>query len=423
MLIRKRLLPEKITRCGAAMKIKQIVFRELFQRNSQLISSLVAVSLGIAVMVAIQSTSHYSEKAVAGELDALGANILLLAKDATVQDYYSADFQQSEIPESYVSVLTSSGIHGLDNLSPKLSIPVEVGSRKATLTGILPRNEFKSKATWQGALGVFSKPQSCGVTANIPGITDMAKTQVRKRVIDDLAPDAMLVGADIASSLDMKEGDSLTVLGKRFVAEAILPITGTVDDGRLFAHLHTVQKLTGKDSVLHSIEIVGCCSAISTGLIKQINKLLPDAKVVTISQIVSTQIRANTVMKRISLIMLVVILVVGGASIANYMFANVYERRREIGIYMALGAGSSWILRIFLLKALIIGLAGGVFGYVLGSVLAVVLGPRIAGVLVYPLPMYALYSVVISTVIAFAASAIPAINATKVDPSLIMKED
>jgi putative ABC transport system permease protein len=405
------------------MKIKQIVLRELFQHNNQLISSLIAVSLGIAVMVAIQSTTHYSEKAVAGELDALGANILLLAKDATVQDYYSADFQQSEIPESYVSVLTNSGLQGLDNLSPKLSIPVEVGSRKATLTGILPRSEFKSKIQWQGALGVFSKPQNCGTIANIPGITDTTKTQVRKRVIEDLAANAMLVGADIAASLAVKEGDSLTVLGKRFFAEAILPITGTVDDGRLFAHLHTVQKLAGKDSVLHSIEIVGCCAAITAGLIPKINKLLPDAKVVTISQIVSTQIRANTVMKRISLIMLVVILVVGGASIANYMFANVYERRREMGIYMAMGANSSWILKLFLLKALIIGLAGGIFGYIIGSLLAMILGPRIAGVTVFPLPMYAVYSVVISSVIAFAASAIPAINATKVDPSLIMKED
>ncbi len=405
------------------MNIKQLVLREIFQRNNQLISSLAAVSLGIAVMVAIQSTTYYSEKAVAGELDALGANILLLAKDATVQDYYSADFQQSEIPESYVSILTSSGIQGLDNLSPKFSMPVEVGARKATLTGILPRNEFKSKATWQTTLGVFAKPQSCGITANIPGITDTTKTLVRKRVIEDLALNAMLVGADIARSLAIKEGDSLSVLGKRFVAEAILPITGTVDDGRLFAHLHTVQKLSGKDSVLHSIEIVGCCSAISTGLIQQINKLLPDAKVVTISQIVSTQIRANTVMKRISLIMLVVILVVGGASIANYMFANVYERRREIGIYMAMGANSQWILKLFLLKALIIGLIGGIIGYILGSSMATILGPRIAGVPVLPLPVYAVYSMIISTVIALLASAVPAISATKVDPSLIMKED
>jgi len=405
------------------MKISQIVLRELFQRNNQLISSLIAVSLGIAVMVAIQSTTHYSEKAVAGELDALGANILILAKDATVQDYYSADFQQSEIPESYVSLLTNSDLKGLDNLSPKFSIPVEVNGRKATLTGILPRNEFKSKMTWQGALGVFTKPEGCGVVAAIPGITDSAKTLVRKRVIEDLSADAILVGADIAATLSIKEGDSLTILGKRFIIEAILPITGTVDDGRFFAHLHTVQKLAGKDSVLHSIEIVGCCAQISKGLIQNINKLLPDAKVVTITQIVQTQIKTNTVMKRISIILLVVILLVGGASIANYMFANVYERRREIGIYMAMGANSQWILTLFFLKALIIGIAGGIFGFILGSILAMILGPKIAGVTVFPLPMYALYSILISTVLAITASAIPAVKATSIDPSLIMKED
>jgi putative ABC transport system permease protein len=104
------------------------------------------------------------------------------------------------------------------------------------------------------------------------------------------------------------------------------------------------------------------------------------------------------------------------------MFANVYERRREIGIYMAMGANSSWILKLFLLKALIIGIAGGVFGFIIGSIMAVILGPRIAGVAVMPLPEYAVYSVLISTFIAFAASAIPAFKATKVDPSLIMKE-
>lgn len=405
------------------MKIKQIVSKELFQRRNQLISSLIAVSLGIGIMVAIQSTTHYSEKAVAGELDALGANVLILAKDATVQDYYSADFQQSEIPENYVSVLAESDLKGLDNMSPKFSIPVDVNGRKATLTGILPKNEFKSKAIWQGALGVFSKPEGCGTQVKIPGVDSDVKTTVRRQVIEDLSPDEMLIGADIASLLGIKENDSLSVMDKKFIIKAILPATGTVDDGRLFAHLHTVQALAGKSSVLHSIEIVGCCSEISDGLIQKLNKLLPDAKVVTISQIVQTQIKTNTVMSRISIILLIVILIVGGASIANYMFANVYERRKEIGIYMAMGADSPWIMNLFLLKALIIGLTGGVIGYIFGSVLAVFLGPRIAGVEVFPLPEYIFYSILISTAIALVASSIPAFKATKVDPSIIMKEE
>ena len=77
-----------------------------------------------------------------------------------------------------------------------------------------------------------------------------------------------------------------------------------------------------------------------------------------------TQIKTNRMMARLSLLFLTIIVLVGGASIANYMFANVFERRREIGTLMALGAGSHVVLRMFLLKAVWLGLAGGVGGYV-----------------------------------------------------------
>jgi putative ABC transport system permease protein len=405
------------------MKIRKLVFKETFQRSNQLISSLTAITLGIAVIVGIKNISVYSEKAVSRELDALGANVLILPKSATVQDYYSADFQEDEIPESYVDVLVNSDIQGLDNLSPKLSIPVEVDGQKTVLTGILPKNEFKSKATWQGTLGVFSKPEGCGTIANIPGLTDSTKTLVRKRVIEDLAENAVLVGGDVAQKLRLEERDSLRILKQTFFVNAVLPVTGTVDDNRIFAHLHTVQGLSNRKASLNVIEIVGCCSEISKGLIQKLNKLLPDAKVVTITQIVSTQINTNKMMNNLSLLLLIIIIVIGGAGIANYMFANVYERRREIGILMAMGAKPGWIVKLFLLKSLLIGLTGGVIGYILGTLIAVVLGPRLADIPVLPIPMLALYGIVISVIVSLVASIWPIIRATKVDPHIIMQED
>ena len=164
------------------------------------------------------------------------------------------------------------------------------------------------------------------------------KTLVRKRVIDNLENDEALVGADVAAALSLEEGASLTVLGQPFKVTAVLPQTGTVDDSRVFAHLHRVQDMAGKGPVVNAIEIVGCCQEISNGLVQKINTLLPDAKVVTITQIADAQIKMNHMMKRLSLIFLVIILFVGGAGIANYMYANVFERRREIGTLMALGA-------------------------------------------------------------------------------------
>jgi putative ABC transport system permease protein len=230
------------------------------------------------------------------------------------------------------------------------------------------------------------------------------------------------VGADVAESLNVKEGGSVTLLGEPFSVVAILPSTGTVDDSRIFTHLHTAQRLAGTGPVVNCIEVVGCCKEIHGGLVDGINKLLPDAKVVTVSQIVATQAKVNNMMERLSLIFVVIIVVVGGAGIANYMYANVFERRREIGTLMALGAESFLILRIFLLKALLLGVAGGIGGFAVGTLLAVTLGPKLAGVPVLPMPTLALWAVVISAGIALLASYFPARRAARLDPCATLQE-
>ncbi len=405
------------------MDLRKLVWKELFERRSQVMTGLLAILLGITVIVAIKNITFYSEKAVAGELDALGANILVLPKSVTLENYYSADMQGEEFPEEYVNRLAQSNLQGVDNLSPKLSVPVEIQGRRFTLTGILPKSEFQAKALWQAA-GVFSRHQGCAKVVQVPGLTPVApkETLVRNRVIENLNEAEALVGADVAGSLAVKAGDSMSLLGKSFTVAAILPQTGTVDDSRIFAHLHTVQKLAGKGRAVNVIEIVGCCEQISKGLAPKINGLLPEAKVVTIAQVVDTQIKTNRMMSNLSVVFLAVIILVGGASIANYMYSNVHERRREIGTLMALGAGSGFVLKMFLLKALLLGLAGGLAGYILGTVLAVILGPRLAGIVVLPMPTLIIWAVVISVVIALIASYFPARRAARLDPCATLQE-
>lgn len=405
------------------MKIQTLVWREIFERKNQLATSFLAILLGVSVIVAMKNITFYSEKAVAYQLDALGANILILPKSASLQDYYAADMQNEEFPEEYVTRLTTSDLQGLDNLSPKFSLPVEAGGRRYILTGILPKNEFQAKAAWQG-VGIFSRPEGCGVAVDVPGIAAAPpkETLVRKRVIQTLGTNEVMVGADMAAALKLTEGSTVPLLGRTFTVTAILPQTGTVDDSRAFTHLHSVQQLAGKGAVLNAIEIVGCCDQISKGLVQKINQLLPDAKVATITQIVDTQIKTNRMMGRLSLLFLTIIVLVGGASIANYMFANVFERRREIGTLMALGAGSPVVLRMFLLKAVWLGLAGGAGGYVLGTAMAAILGPQVAGVPVFPMLAPLFWAVGVAVVVCVAATYLPARRAARLDPSAALQE-
>jgi putative ABC transport system permease protein len=64
-------------------------------------------------------------------------------------------------------------------------------------------------------------------------------------------------------------------------------------------------------------------------------------------------------------------LVVGGISIMNIMLVSVTERTREIGLRMALGARRRDIRNQFLIESVLLALAGGVIGTLVGALAAI----------------------------------------------------
>lgn len=404
------------------MTLSLLVWRELHERKAQVFTIALGIILGITTVVAIHNITRYSEKAVARELDSLGANVLVLPKSVSLQDYYAADMHDQFIPEEYVMRLSMSDLQGVDNLSPKLCVPVALGDRTYSLTGILPKSEFQAKASWAGA-GIFSRPIGCGaISVGEAAVEEDKMMLTRKRIIKDLAENEVLLGADVAARQKLGEGDSIPLLGDSFRVVAVLPETGTVDDSRVFAHLHAVQRLANVGEVVNCIEIVGCCKEIAAGLVGGVNELLPEAKVVTVRQVVDTQISVNRMMERLSQIFMGIMVVIGGAGIANYMYSNVSDRRREIGTLMAMGANSWLVQRMFLAKAAILGLVGGVGGYSLGTALAVTLGPAVAGVTVLPMPDLALWALLTPVGVALVASYFPARHASLLDPVATFRE-
>jgi putative ABC transport system permease protein len=406
------------------LRLRTILWKELLLRKSRMVSGLLAITLGIAVIVGLQSVSDVSKRAVAIKLDNLGANILVLPQAASVDDYYTADIDAPTFPEDYVERLATSMLPGVDNLSPKLTRRVLVAGVPIILTGILPANELASKPIWQSAgLAGDELALTCGTS---PEVNKKGRSYVdeklQRKAIDTLAPTDVLAGSVAAERLRLSEGGTVLIEGRQFQVARVLPTTGTIDDSRVYAHLHVVQELLGTGPQVSAIEIMGCCSAISDGLLGKLRNILPDTRITTIGQIVSTQIETNRLMAKVSVILLVLIAAIGSISIANYMWANVEERRREIGTFLTLGATRGSIYRLFFAKAVILGLLGGICGYILGTASAMVLGPQLAGLSVDPVPVYLLWSLCIAVAIALLGSWYPTYRATRLDPASILQE-
>ncbi|MBU0461775.1 MAG: FtsX-like permease family protein, partial [Nanoarchaeota archaeon] len=114
-------------------------------------------------------------------------------------------------------------------------------------------------------------------------------------------------------------------------------------------------------------------------------------------------------------------LIVGAIGIANTMFTSVLEKTKEIGIMKAIGARNRDILLIFLLNSAFIGLVGGIFGIILGTVLAgflpALMGgtPFARGTATISL-MSVLLALSVSTIVGIVAGIIPAYQGSRLKP-------
>src|SRR6266480_4013601 len=110
-----------------------------------------------------------------------------------------------------------------------------------------------------------------------------------------------------------------------------------------------------------------------TRLVRQIveSRHRPGAKytVENLAAILSTAEQIGFILEMVLILVSAIALIISGIGIMNIMLVTVTERTREIGIRMAVGASRREVLIQFLVESVLISLAGGTVGIIIGLVL------------------------------------------------------
>jgi putative ABC transport system permease protein len=113
-------------------------------------------------------------------------------------------------------------------------------------------------------------------------------------------------------------------------------------------------------------------------------------------------------------------LVVGGIGIMNIMLASVLERIREIGVRRALGASQRDVLAQFLAEAVLISLAGGMAGILVGVGLSFGI-ERFAKIATIVSPVSVVVAFGVSLTVGLVFGIVPAWRAARQDPVVCLR--
>ncbi len=163
------------------------------------------------------------------------------------------------------------------------------------------------------------------------------------------------------------------------------------------------------------------CSPYVQSIAYQLGEVIPHSHAEQIRQVAQNE---GTVLSRIKGLMLLITLAALFASalaVSAAMATAIFERRGEVGLMKALGAGSFAVAAFFFAEALLLALVGGVIGFSAGSLLAHQIGRSIFSSQISVQPVLFPIILVIAVIVTFAGSAAAIRRAVKFDPVFALR--
>jgi ABC-type antimicrobial peptide transport system permease subunit len=363
-----------------------LFLRSLRYRWGEYLLASLVIAVVVATVTVQRSLSASTESQVHDLAHKLGKNMLVVPSETDLADFYAMRYGGAAMPDSHPDKILKSDL-------------------RRHISLVQPR--------------LYGNIEPSGVPLVLVG----EQTIKRGRVANPFSSDKVTLGETAAERLSLGPSDTLEVNGLKL---SVKGVTATPLDGLdvgVFGPLDLAQDVLDRSGEINAMRLAGCwCRVDVPKLASQVEDVLPDARAMTVAGMIKAQKGTVATAKRYSTVTLAVGVLLIAAIVVVLIASQVRRQIREIGFLLATGASPWFIVAIFITKAGIVGIIGGLAGYYLGFPLTEEVASRLIGL---PVPvstdllgMTLGLSVTVSLLSAF----LPAVRAARLDPTAVLRE-
>jgi putative ABC transport system permease protein len=374
------------------------------------ILTAIGMVIGTASLILVVTIGLTGKQYVMNQIQSIGANLIYAyyegGSNASVSLGAGGDYLTVEDMKA-----VQQQVAGIQAASPMLELHDRIGvgggkERDILVLGVSP--QYETVRNLQVLAGRFFDEDDAMSRAKVAMVTQQFAQTVYGNVSSAVGKEIKISGLPFVIVGTFRE--RIDTLGQSEIAGDTILIPYSV--GRYF---------TGNDAVKQLFFSTADAGDVprATQLIQQViqSRHRPQSvyRVENLTGFLVVAARTANALTLVLLAVALMVLLVSGVGIMNIMLANVRTRIREIGIRKAIGATRREILLQFLTEAVLISLAGGIVGTIIG--LAVPFSVRF--LTEYRIPISGLSAIIalaVAMLVGVIFGTVPATRAAQLDP-------
>jgi putative ABC transport system permease protein len=415
----------------------RLVYESFRRQKRRKLLAGAAITLGVTVATAMIAVATDIGDKINRELRTIGANILVTPQEDTLDleiggvnlkpPSDGAFLDEADLPK----IKGTFWHNNITGFAPMLPVNVTL--------------QHEGKAENLTLLGTyFSKQVSYGKEEFTTGVRSTnAWWKVTGAWPDDNARD-VLIGERLAKRLSAKPGDQLNISGRKLRVSGILS-TGGAEDEQIVAPLALAQEILGKPGAVRRVFVSALtkpedelgrrdpksmsgavydrwyCSPYPASIAYQLQEAIPHSHAEQIRQVSQNEGAVLTRIEGLIFLVTLAALFASALAVSAAMATAIFERRAEVGLMKALGAGKVAVASVFFAEATLLALIGGLIGFAAGGLLARQIGRSIFNSQISIAPVLFPVILAIAVIVTFAGSAAAIRKAVAMDPVFALR--